>query len=709
MKRNRRRTLPEVSGAEAALVLPPAPAGTFLGPVAVVLHPGAEPLLLPTWNQPDSGRLCIQARTSQARTGWLAKDLLTACGADGGVTGWGRNASHDAAVLLARLVSSGVNALVCDQAQALSPCSLTDLIELGVAAGTRTFLVFCAPPSPAQFAVLTRWTGVSTDNAALLALLEPTIAVTPAATDPRSPRPAQVPTDDVTTFLPACKRLLPTDEYTWVEETLRAQAIRTQTWLADLAAAPNDEHTIAMLQELYDEAGDLAELTTRLRGVQLALLRAGWYLRVDLDQVCGQAMSAPRRSHRTEEVWRRMRSYRHPHRGAACALLAAHLDVEQVRALLVSEVREDGSAVRTEAGWVELEPGSHEFIAGQVLLRRSEGALPGEPLLVNTNDGSPVTDRAVAGLATDARRQLGVLVTSRRVQRLNGIGQSWTTRGGVHLTALGAPLAAPALTAPPAGHTPAPPAQGTLNKKTADSGLVNGELLRLRRLAAGMSRRQLATVVGSTPVAVKNVETGVSGHLQELQVINALAAAMGLSVGELCGPPQERASRATAEPTGVTPSQDVAALGAALHRLAVLTPYGAIAAGLGWDLPRLHVAASALEAQLPLCGLRLHRVNGQLGLVSAVSALTAPEWLAVARADVARMGLRPIAARLLFEVLHAALSGKAVRRYDETNPQRVALGELFSAALVAGGSTPQVAEEVLDALLLTPLPTRGNG
>lgn len=209
---------------------------------------------------------------------------------------------------------------------------------------------------------------------------------------------------------------------------------------------------------------------------------------------------------------------------------------------------------------------------------------------------------------------------------------------------------------------------------------LSGELIRARRRELGISERELANRLGVSITVIAGLERGTNHDDQPFSLIRKLAVALSADLSEL-----------TAD-VAATHLSDAEQVGAMLHSEGRLTPVTALAEASGWDLNRTHAAVDALEQQLPLVGLRLHRLRGDVSIVPAMAAPPATRTLA--RRMISRRGLDLTQAKLL----HRIASGDPVKVTG--NADRVALSQLLNAGLVedpAGQSrrsTPALSEDV---------------
>jgi transcriptional regulator with XRE-family HTH domain len=680
-----------------------------------VLHPTAA-------NDPDRGRVAVLVRPGMRRPDWLTRDLLAALGVDFTVTGRGRNADQNLQLLPVRLAARRITDVLIAGAESLTPSMLTDLMLLAAAARVRLWLVTTPPVTDTLSTALADWcpTAVTVADAAdawpglitqaaapqrRRTTAQPSAAVTEA-------EPWRLPLVDATTLLAACRRLLPAAEAAWVHQRQTAAVADAGRVLDDHGdAATLTEPIAGWLLDRYDIAGTLTQFVTDVRGLQIAALWRGLLLQIDLPALMGTASAAPSAAARTAEVWQRLRAYRLPVRAAACALAAARLGTTAICAVTLADTAADGRTVTVDGRPVAIEPHAAEYVAEQRLLRLASGTPQTAPLLA-TSTGTAISDKALARLLSEARTELGIIVTSRRVERAAPDGATTLRRWGVTVTRIGPPVPGAPDTSPT---TPIPAAAGT----AVEPPLLDVELLERRRAELHLSRRDVAKHLGVTTAVVGRLESGVNHGEQPLSLLLRLAELLALDLADLlprtggnapaCDAPPDERTTGWEDPAAA----DAQRVGAALHTLGVLVPLESLAEVLGFDAARLEVAVTALESAAPAAGLRVHRLYNRVSLVAAAGVLPAEELAAVLRYDAARAGLNSTQARLVHDALTRAVQPPAERAgrhmLARSNADKVAAASLVGARIL---TTDDVGDLALHpdaaASLLVPIGRRAS-
>ncbi|UOY01642.1 helix-turn-helix domain-containing protein [Blastococcus sp. PRF04-17] len=638
-------------------------------------------------NDPDAGRIAVRVRPGMRRLDWLCRDLLTALGVDLTVSGTGRNADENQQLLPVRLAIQQIGDILIAGAEQLTPAMIADLALLAAAAHARLWLVTCPPVTTTVTDALADWcaTEVSPATAATAwpGLLDRSSARRPTASVPVGPaeptEPRRLPLVDATTLLASCRALLPAEQAAWVQARVRAAVADAGRRLDDSGAEA--EVVAGWLLNRYDSAGTLTQFVTDLRGLQIAALWRGALVQVDVPTLLGTAAASPSAAARTPQLWRRLRAYRLPVRGAASALAAARLGSTEICAATIADTAEDGSWVRVAGRTITVEPGAAEYVAAQRLLRVAAGAPDSAPLLA-TSTGAPQSDKGLARLLSEVRTELGVVVTSRLVERTAPDAATTLRRWGVTVTPIGAPVPAEPDTAPVTAPAIAPtaPSPETLP-------LLDVELICRRRSELRLSRRDVAKHLGVTTAVVSRLESGVNHAEQPLALLLRLAELLGVDLADLLPRPARTSLNGPGATVIAEPAQqDARRLGAALHTLGVLVPGETLAEVLGWDSARFSAAVDALTAAAPATGLRVHRLQNRLSLVRDVDALPTEELQAVRRYDAVRAGLDRTQAHLVHEALTRTIvpaAGRGGRHMiARSNAEKVAAASLVGAGIL---------------------------
>lgn len=225
-----------------------------------------------------------------------------------------------------------------------------------------------------------------------------------------------------------------------------------------------------------------------------------------------------------------------------------------------------------------------------------------------------------------------------------------------------------------------------------DRHILDGPAIRRRRAELRLSARDVGGQLGGTGQVVTSIERGTNHPDLTLATVARLARALAVDITTLFGPGTAAPEAVPAGATTAAPSDDspgttatcpddgdgtdVAALGSLLFCARILTPLSALAEALGWPLERVEAALGTLSTQLPLVGLRLHRLNGKAGIARSVEALEAKAAQAVIRKHLQRDGLSVAEARMVYRVARTGLPT------TPNNAEATAMGVLANAGLL---------------------------
>jgi transcriptional regulator with XRE-family HTH domain len=221
--------------------------------------------------------------------------------------------------------------------------------------------------------------------------------------------------------------------------------------------------------------------------------------------------------------------------------------------------------------------------------------------------------------------------------------------------------------------------------------LLDADLIRRRRMALGLSERDLAKRLGVTGFTVNALERAANHDDLPAGMIGALAEALALTPNELFNTPT-----GTQRPEVTV---DAAAVGGLLAGDGRLVPTAALAEVLGWTGERVTAALDGLAVRLPEVGQRLHRLGNDVSIVAAVAPADRLEGLS--RRVMAARGLTTHQAQLLYRAWCGQLTPTM-----PSNPDRVTLGVLTNAGLltvpdrVTRGELPQLTDDVRFSLAL---------
>jgi transcriptional regulator with XRE-family HTH domain len=221
--------------------------------------------------------------------------------------------------------------------------------------------------------------------------------------------------------------------------------------------------------------------------------------------------------------------------------------------------------------------------------------------------------------------------------------------------------------------------------------LLDGDLVRTRRKALGLSPEALGAAVGLSGQTVRRLEDGSGGQRLELGRTTRLAERLGLHLTTLL------VVDGSGRPEPVPPGPDDVVLEAALRQAGRPLSRPELAMALGWDMTRTHEAFRALAARLRGTGQRLRQVGGnhRWAICAADELLSAKQRRGLVRAVAGAWALRRDDCQLLRRVV---VEGVDKQDWDQrrSNNDRVRMARLENLGLVQvrGGRyvpTPEVA------------------
>jgi transcriptional regulator with XRE-family HTH domain len=188
--------------------------------------------------------------------------------------------------------------------------------------------------------------------------------------------------------------------------------------------------------------------------------------------------------------------------------------------------------------------------------------------------------------------------------------------------------------------------------------MLDGELLRDRRIAANLSLRAVADQTGIPAQTLRALEAGRQAADRQLTLasLERLTQLLDIDTGELFIRPARAATsggaaRRQATDAGQYEDRDVVKLQAALLAHGGVLTRDDLAEALGWDLQRLEHGLGTLRDRLQPTGLRLRRTGwNSYALTPAPAALSSHERQRLHGAAGARQSLAPEAAAVLYEV-----------------------------------------------------------
>jgi hypothetical protein len=379
----------------------------------------------------------VAAVPPEMRRGYeLTWEILLGLGKRTDVTGAGRQESLNWEVLAAWVLAQRIEHIVLIDAQWLRRTMIEDVIGLAAVTATTLWLVAQHPLEDEYEAALSNWPTEPAEISDLKVLIERALNASPIV-DARNEFPV-VPSDNFVTFRSEAKRRLSPDSFNAVDARYVAVYRSARTWCVESGQGIDEDTVLAVVRAELHDCACADEMLTALRAIQAALFRSGWLLSVDLIRLVVTAERAARAAIQSPATWVRLRAYREPFRGAACALAASELSLSAIGALSIGAVEADGSGVRVERSGevtvVRVPEGAAVYLRAQLLYRAIQGASDGE--LLFANDEGPMESRYLADAIRCPIGEVGVPLYSQQVDRADLHPVRWGLRWGLSVQEL---------------------------------------------------------------------------------------------------------------------------------------------------------------------------------------------------------------------------------------------------------------------------------
>lgn len=342
-------------------------------------------------------------------------------------------------MLAAWIFAHDVRNVVLVDAQWIGPRVLPELVGMAAATGVTLWLVAHHPVTDDYVAALNNWPTIPATAAELAGLVEAAISHRVTGSGVEHDVFPPLPADPFVTFRAEARRRLSGGDFERVDARYRAAHAAGREWFAVRAADEVDaESVVRHLRGRLQGCASAEAMLIEVRALQVAAYSADWALSVDLPRFMAIAESVSAAAAESPETWRRLRAYREPYRGAACALAARDLAVDTMLAVTLDNVSADGRSVTVERHGVREElnvPGRADlYLRAQVWHRRFQGA-SGSGLLFATEDG-PMTDRSLSSAVRAPASEVAVTLSSQQIERGETTAQRWVRRWGLAVQAL---------------------------------------------------------------------------------------------------------------------------------------------------------------------------------------------------------------------------------------------------------------------------------
>ena len=259
------------------------------------------------------------------------------------------------------------------------------------------------------------------------------VATAPA--EPPAPEFPRVPADSFVTFRAEARQRLDTDAFAVVDARYRAAFDLARAWFGTEAQV-GEEAVLGLIRSQLHGCSCTDEMLTAQRAIEAAAFRAGWLVSVELDRLVVTADRTSAAAIHSPQTWRRLRAYREPYRGAACALAAAELAPETMTSLALGQVDPEGTSVTPSdrPAPVEIPQGADVYLRAQLWYRRLQGA--GDSDLLFAGDPGPMRARYLADAVRCPLGEVGVPLFSQMVDRAEIDSKRWANRWGLSVQEL---------------------------------------------------------------------------------------------------------------------------------------------------------------------------------------------------------------------------------------------------------------------------------
>lgn len=244
----------------------------------------------------------------------------------------------------------------------------------------------------------------------------------------------RAPQVDFPVFRAVCRDQLDPDDFALVDDRYVTTHHDTQTWhdQQNDPGAVDEDAFATWLRGLLDRCSTADQMLTTIRAVQACLFVNGWFVQVDLDAFLGANQRVLTSAARDEETWRRLRAYRQPYRQAVCAMAAAGLSIDQMRATRLSDVDVHAIHVLVDGIPITIEPPAREGLLSQVHHQRILGFEDDQPLLTDSDD-NPLSDYQLRRAVKEPLLEVGVALLNGKVVVRTIDERHWARRRGVSL------------------------------------------------------------------------------------------------------------------------------------------------------------------------------------------------------------------------------------------------------------------------------------
>lgn len=361
----------------------------------------------------------------------LWADLVEALGHDVTSSFRARADAHSKAVSLSWLGAGSVDDLIVAGAHLLPPRPLIELATLVTSVGVRAWLLYDIEPCDEREVAEQQLGPTAVPLSDFLHRRREAVEVR-KRTD-TEPFP-EVPDVHFMGFLDTAELVVRSDELARVLQRYRDGLQATLDGFGDDTGM--DEHRLAMLlHQITHDTNDLNELTCLVKGAQAAMLRRGWFARVDVRQWARRGAVAGLSQCLSSSDWAALSTLYRPQEAAACALSAMGISVDEMPELDACQISDDGSQLRRNNEQALVPEPARQLLVAQLIHRELAPAV-GDRFLVSGPKEPQVTEKWAGRLLRVVTRDTGVLLRGWHASRQSVSTAGWTHRLGLSVTRL---------------------------------------------------------------------------------------------------------------------------------------------------------------------------------------------------------------------------------------------------------------------------------
>jgi DNA transposition AAA+ family ATPase len=398
----------------------------------------------------DLGRVVCELRPDGGNLDWLSGDLLRSLGKRSDLAGHGRNATRLWRRTKAWMTGEQISDLFISRTYLGTPRQWKYLLDLQRDCGCDLWLIVQRKRSSRYLtgtlegsdyeeldfdAFRRRWSRRKKPH-----LPHSRELVTPTTREelPLGLASLRVPLVEFPRFRASCRDLLSSDRFAAVDETYRAAAITTSSWLG--ANEPTEASATVFVRQLIEDSPTLDDVLIRLRAAQTAFFLDWWLLKVDPEALAA-ARDEEALSPLTPEAARLLRHYSSTtHAALALLVLAGKPPLASLAQATLANANSNGTTITLpDHRAIELPDYARGILASHLAYRRLQGAGPDDPLFASRQNGSGGTilnhfkPNGLRQQLNQVAADTGLTLTVRGAAWVGRDESSWRRRHGISL------------------------------------------------------------------------------------------------------------------------------------------------------------------------------------------------------------------------------------------------------------------------------------